>query len=365
VFEVWRNGLARSVTREQAKTIPKCPFRDIVWPVSIPPPSLSYHDIFAAGRQLAPSPSSRIPPLWVDTRRGTWPRYVEFFTARIRNRGTREIYHRAALRFGRWCEQRGIVHLEQVSPVVIATYIEEATRTFAPPTTKQHLSALKMLFDHLTTGHVVPFNPAAAVRGPKHVVKKGKTPVLAAEEARQLLDAIDTTSLIGLRDRALIGVMVYSFARVGAVVAMNVEDYFQQGKRFWFRLHEKGGKYHEVPAHHTAEHYVDEYLSGSGIASEPSSPLFRTVDRRRGLTQRRMQRREVLAMVKRRALVAGLPATTCCHTFRATGITTYLRNGGTIEKAAAIAAHESTRTTQLYNRTADELTLDEIERILI
>jgi site-specific recombinase XerD len=326
---------------------------------------LSCHDIFAAGRQLVPSPSSGVPPLWLDARRGTWPRYVEFFTARIRNPGTREIYHRAAVRFGRWCDQQGIVRLEQVSPVVVAAYIEEATQVFAPPTTKQHLSALKMLFDHLTTGHVVPFNPAAAVRGPKHVVKKGKTPVLAAEEARQLLDAIDVTTISGLRDRALIGVMVFSFARVGAVVAMNVADYFQQGKRCWFRLHEKGGKHHEVPAHHTAEAYVDEYLSAAGTIAERTSPLFRTVDRRRGLTERRLQRREVLAMVKRRAIAAGLPATTCCHTFRATGITTYLRNGGTIEKAAAIAAHESTRTTQLYNRTADDVTLDEIERILI
>ncbi|MBX3415935.1 MAG: tyrosine-type recombinase/integrase [Pirellulales bacterium] len=326
---------------------------------------MSHQDIFAAGSQLVPSPSSGIPPLWIDTHRGTWARYVEFLTARIRNRGTREIYHRAAVRFGCWCEQRGIVRLEQVNPVVVATYIEEAMHIFAPPTTKQHLSALKMLFDHLTTGHVVPFNPAAAVRGPKHVVKKGKTPVLAAEEARQLLDAIDATTIGGLRDRALIGVMVYSFARVGAVVAMDVADYFQQGKRYWFRLHEKGGKQHEVPAHHTAEAYLDAYLAARGIVCQPRGPLFPTIDRGRHLTERRLHRREVLAMVKRRAGAAGLPMTTCCHTFRATGITTYLRNGGTIEKAAAIAAHESTRTTQLYNRTNDELTLDEIERILI
>ncbi len=141
---------------------------------------------------------------------------------------------------------------------------------------KQHLAAIRVLFDWMVTGHVTPVNPAWSVRGPKHVVKKGKTPVLTAAEARQLLDSIDTSTLIGLRDRALIGVMCYSFARVSAVVGMNVEDFYQQGKRSWFRLHEKGGKFHEVPAHHNADAYLDEYLAGAGIAADRKDPLFRS-----------------------------------------------------------------------------------------
>src|SRR5207244_2642167 len=135
---------------------------------------------------------------------------------------------------------------------------------------------------------------------------KGKTPVLTAEEARLLLDSIATDTVAGLRDRALIGVMVYSFARVGAVVAMNVEDYYQQGKRWWFRLHEKGGKRHEVPAHHKAEEYLDAYVSAAGIGAEKATPLFRTLDRRRRLSGERIDRREVLAMVKRRCRAAGI-----------------------------------------------------------
>ncbi len=201
------------------------------------------------------------------------------------------------------------------------------------------------------------------MRGPRLVVKKGKTPVLKPEEARALLDSIDTGTLSGVRDRALIGVMVYSFARVGAVVSMDVREYYQQGKRWWLRLHEKGGKRHEVPAHHNAEAYLDAYLYAANLWEQKRTPLFRSIDRHRRLTENAMHRLDVLRMVKRRVKHARLGADTNCHTFRATGITAYLLNGGTIENAQAIAAHESPRTTKLYDRTSDEITLDEVERI--
>jgi hypothetical protein len=159
-------------------------------------------------------------------------------------------------------------------------------------------------------------NPAAAVRGPKHVIKKGKTPVLTADEARQLLDSIDTRKIVGLRDRALIGVMVYSFARVSAALSMTVADYFPQGRRMWFRLHEKGGKLHDVPAHHNAEKYLDAYMNAAGLWDQKRSPLFRTVDRPGRLTERPMLRTNVLDMVKRRAQQADVSDAISCHTFR-------------------------------------------------
>jgi integrase len=208
-------------------------------------------------------------------------------------------------------------------------------------------------------------NPASSVRGPRHVVKRGKTPVLTADQARQLLDSINVATIVGLRDRALIGLMCYTFARVSAMVHMRVEDYYQSGKRWWVRLHEKGGKRHEVPAHHNAEAYLDAYLDAGGISDEKTGPLFRSVNKQRELTLLPMTRIDVFRMIKRRAAGASLPSSTCCHTFRATGITAYLENGGTIENAQAIAAHESPRTTKLYDRTSDELTLDEVERIVI
>ncbi len=291
-------------------------------------------------------------------------RFVEFFAADIRNPGTRAVYAHAVNRFCLWCEQRGLT-LTNLSPFVVAAYIEQLMHDRSAPTVKQHLSAIRRLFDWLVVGQVVPINPAASVRGPRHVVKTGKTPVLTAAEARQLLDSIDGSTIIGLRDRALIGVMVYSFARVSAAIGMNVADYYPQGRRMWFRLHEKGGKRHEVPAHHNAELYVDEYLEAAGIGDQQKGPLFRTVSREKRLTVRRMHRIDVLRMIKRRAAQAGIATRIGCHTFRATGITCYLLGGGSLEHAQRIAAHESARTTKLYDRTGDTVSLDEIERIVI
>jgi site-specific recombinase XerD len=305
-----------------------------------------------------------LPAIIADAGERAGRRFVEFFTANIRNPNTRAAYARAVGDFFAWLEERGVT-LEQVEPVIVAAYVEQLGRDKSAPTVKQALAAIRMLFDWMVVGQVLPMNPASSVRGPKHVVKRGKTPVLTADQARQLLDSIDGTNIIGLRDRALIGVMVFSFARVGAVVAMRVEDYYPTGKRWWFRLHEKGGKRHEVPAHHFAEEYVDAYLAASAIEEEKKSPLFRTIGRDRAPTKNKMHRSDVLRMIYRRAQAAGLDVHACCHTFRATGITAYLENGGTIEKAQQIAAHESPRTTKLYDRTSDELTLDEIERIAI
>ena len=135
----------------------------------------------------------------------------------------------------------------------MAAYVDQMQDRYALPTVKQHLSAIRALLDYLVVGQVLPANPAAPVRGPKHVVKQGKTPVLSAGEARTLLDSIDLGRPAGLRDRALLATMVYSFARVGAMVGMNVEDYYQQGKRWWLRLHEKGSKFHQIPAPHNAQ----------------------------------------------------------------------------------------------------------------
>ncbi len=193
-------------------------------------------------------------------------------------------------------------------------------KDFEKPTVKQHLAAIRMLFDWLVTGQVVATNPAHAVRGPKHVVKTGKTTVLTGEQARELLDSIDTSTVVGLRDRALISVMTFAFARIGAAVAMRVEDYYPKGKRWWVRLHEKGGKRHEMPAHHNLEAYLDAYIKAAGIGDHGKSPLFRSAAGRTGaLTENPMNRVDALRMIQRRAADLGMRVRIGCHTFRATG----------------------------------------------
>ena len=303
-----------------------------------------------------------LPRVIVDAGPVATGKFVEFFAGRIANERTRAAYARAAGQFLGWCEGRGL-RLEAVEPLHVAAYIR--THPVSAPTVKQHLAAIRTLCDWLVVSQVLPANPAAAVRGPKHVVTKGATPVLSPAEARKLLERIATGTLAGLRDRALLSVMLYSFARVSAVLGMRRQDYFGQGSRGWLRLHEKGGKRHDVPAHHRAAAALDAYVE-AGRLEEPKVALFQTVDPTgRRLTGRALDRRLVLAMIKRRPAAAGLPPSTCCHTFRATGITAYLSNGGTLEDAQQIAGHASPKTTKLYDRTADTVTVDEIERIVI
>jgi len=309
--------------------------------------------------------NARLPTLFLADAKSS-ERFWEFFAANIRNRNTRRPYYKAVCSFSDWCEGRGLFDLAKVKPIHVAAYVEELQRTHSKPTVKQHLAALRILFDWLVVGHVMDVNPAHAVRRPKHVVKKGKTPVLAADEARILLDSIDTSTVMGLRDRALIALMAYTFARVSAATAMKVEDYFVQGRRGWVRLYEKGGKRHEIPAHHNLDQYIEAYIKVAGLQDEPKGLLFRTVAGKTGrLTALRLSQADAYRMIRRGAKAAGIQTKIGNHTFRATGITAYLKNGGKLEIAQQIAAHESSRTTGLYDRRDDDVALDEVERILI
>lgn len=293
-------------------------------------------------------------------------RFLEFFTATIRNKNTRQAYHRATLHFFRWCQDKKLEELRAIRPVHVAAYIEELGKTMSKPSVKQHLAAVRMLMDWLVTGQILETNPAHSVRGPKHIVARGKTPIFTADEARRLLNSIDVTHIVGLRDRALIAVMLYTFARVNAAVGMKTEDYYQQGKRWWVRLQEKGGKVHEMPAHHSLEEYLDAYLAAIVAGSGKKYPLFRSAKgKTKKLTNNKMSANDAWRMIQRRVRDSGMAGRYGCHSFRGTGITNYLENSGTLEKAQQMAAHASAKTTKLYDRRNDQVTLDEVERIAI
>ena len=235
----------------------------------------------------------------------------------------------------------------------MAAWVKELQEKHGAPGVKQQLAAVRMLFDWLITGQVVPFNPASAVRGPKHVVKTGKTPVLDGAEWRRLIDSIPTDTVRDLRDRALIATLTYSFARITAALRMKVEDLRPQGAGWQVQLHEKGGKQHAMPCHHALAEALRAYIDAAGIAEDRKGFLFRTSPGHNAtvLTEQPMVQADAWRMIRRRAVAAGIFAPIGNHTFRATGITAYLANGGALEHAQSMAAHESPRTTKLYDRT--------------
>jgi site-specific recombinase XerD len=229
-------------------------------------------------------------------------RFIDFFTAHIRNANTSAAYGVAVRAFFEWLQMNGVAELGAIRTHHVSTYVELLTQSYSARTVKQRLAAIRRLFDWLIVGQVVGQNAAAPVRGPTHVVKKGKTPVLLGDEARALLDSIDVSTIVGLRDRALIALLIYSFARISAALQMNIDDYYPQGKRWWVRLHEKGGKQHEMPAHHLLEQCLDAYVTAAGLASEKNAPLFPTLGGRgrKQLTGDRMSRQDARRMIVRR-----------------------------------------------------------------
>src|SRR6202047_3530463 len=268
---------------------------------------------------VAPSQDLRPAPLFAPTRKAA-RRFLEFFTAQINNAHTRRAYLNATRRFADWCASKEIHELAQVQPFHVAAFVHDLQDELSPPSVKQHLAAIRMLFDWLVTGHVIETNPAHSVRGPRYTVKKGKTPVLTVEEAHALLESIPITKkpadeteaaeqpdLLGLRDRALIAIMVFSFARIGAVIQMKVGDYFVQGRRRWARLHEKRGKGHDVPCHHRRDRCLHHCIEAAGVAGNVGGYLFRPARRKTGqLTTNPLFQQDAHRIIRRGGTTGGL-----------------------------------------------------------
>jgi integrase/recombinase XerD len=301
--------------------------------------------------------------------------FLEFFAATIRNKNTRAAYMQAVAQFCRWCEQHEL-RLASIRPLHMSAYIEALE--MSPPSVKQHLAALRGLFNWLVVRQVVPDNPALFVKGPRFSRQIGVTPILESGQMRMLLDSIPVTREVkipkkhgggvkvvadikGLRDRAVIGIMAYTFARVSAVAGLKRGDYRLEGKRARLRMLEKGGKEKLVWLHHEAEQFLDAYLAEAHIEGADDA-LFPTLDKLHRMSGAPLTRRDVLRIVKERCLAAGLSETFCNHTFRGTGITVFLQNGGALEAAQDMANHSDPRTTKLYDRRKDLATLSEIER---
>jgi len=289
--------------------------------------------------------------------------FVNFFTASIENANTRRAYARAVRDFFEWLDvRRSGTTLKEIQPFMVAAFIKQLPSSARSK--QQYVSALRMLFGFLVEKGVLSTgNPALDVKPPRFSSREGTTLALSPLQVRTLLDSIDTGTVVSLRDRALIGLMLYTVARIGAAVGMRVKDYYEETDFFVCRLHEKAGKLHHVPANYVLQGYMHEYLDSAGIWEEKNTPLFRSMPHKQ-MSAERLLERNALDMIKRRAKKAGLPDWIGNHVCRATGITRFLEAGGTLEEAANLANHADMRTTRIYDKRDRVIRRTSVERIV-
>ncbi len=324
----------------------------------------SYQLPVVAARDGTTEPDPSLPALVRSRGAAAQFAWEEFIYGRIRNPYTRERYARAVRQFLRHCEQLGR-ELHQISPADVGTYLDSLE--YSAATKKLHLSGLRHFFDTLVTRHVIVLNPALSVRAERLQVIEGKTPEISVEQARRLLRSIDTSTAVGLRDRAIIGILIYTAARVGAVAKLRRGDFYDLGDQFCLRFAEKGGKSREIPMRHDLRNFVMEYIKAGAMEfSEKNAPLFRTTIRRTGcFTQSGMTPGDIGRMVKRRLLDADLPERLSPHSFRVATITDLLSQGVPLEDVQNLAGHADPRTTRLYDRRNRKVTRNVVERISI
>jgi site-specific recombinase XerD len=288
----------------------------------------------------------------------------EFFRGTLRNPHTRTAYSRAVQKLLLWLEKFGI-SLAQVTPGMIGGYFDELDGSV--PTKKLALAAIRRFFDAMVQRHVMILNPAASVRGERYTVVEGKTPEIAPDQARALLSAINTSTPVGLRDRAVIATLIYTAARAGAVASLRLKDFAHDGTQYALRFAEKGGKSREIPVRHDLERYLQGYLAVAVADDEPKTlPLFRTLVRRTGkFTANPMSGTDIWRMVKRRLKSARLPAQICPHSFRVATVTNLLSQGVPLTDVQFLAGHSDCRTTKLYDRRSQAVSRNLVERISI
>jgi integrase/recombinase XerD len=304
------------------------------------------------------------PALIADAGRAAHFAWDEFFYGAVRNPHTRRSYSRAVRRFLRWCECRGLA-LQQIAPAHVGRYLDGLPD--APSSKKVYLAAIRRLFDLLVTRHAVVLNPATSVRGDRLTVIEGRTPEITAQQVRRLLSCIDLSHVVGLRDRAIIAVLVYTAARVGAVAHLRHGNFVDAGDQHCLQFLDKGGKAREIPVRHDLQGFIYEYLAAARLIDAPAdSPLFRTtVGRTKILTTAAMTAGDTGRMLKRRLRNAGLPNRLSPHSMRVATVTDLLSQGVSLADVQNLAGHADPRTTRLYDRRGRRVTRNIVERISI
>ena len=291
--------------------------------------------------------------------------YEEFFHAKIRNSHTRRAYRRAVLCFLQWCDGRQRT-LQEVSPADVGIYLDGLTLSVASK--KQILAGLRHFFDGMVTRHAIALNPALSVRGERYQVMEGKTPEITIKQARKLLSSINTDNVVGLRDKAIMSILIYTASRVGAVARLKLKDLYDSGDQYCLHFLDKGGKSREIPVRHNLQGLLRSYLRSTGcnLGDATDRPLFRTSIRKtKTLSDRPMSAGDIGRMLKRRMKACGLPPRLSPHSFRVCVITNLLSQGVPLEDVQNLAGHADPRTTRLYDRRHKSITRNIVERISI
>jgi site-specific recombinase XerD len=222
-----------------------------------------------------------------------------------------------------------------------------------------------MSFDWLLAGRIVAANPASAEGRPNNVTEASMTSMLDPKDWRTLLASIPTKTTRDLRDRALIATLTYSFARIGTALALRVKDLRPHGDTTQIVLPEKTGQHRALPCHPALTTALRAYIDAANIADDPEGPLFRTSrgHNARVLSPRPMAQPDAWRMIRRRAQAAGITARIDTQTLRATGITAFLSNGGSLSLAQTMAGHKSARSTQRYDPITKAPTQEDMQRI--
>ena len=284
--------------------------------------------------------------------------WEEFFQGELANPYTRKNYIHAVKKFLAWCEERDL-QLIRVTPGDVGAYFQELP--LAVPTKKLHLAAQRKFFDRLVNRHVIVINPAATVRAERYSVVEGKTPEIRPDQVARLLTSIDVSTKIGLRDRAVLAVLIYTAARVGAVAKLTLKSVKHDGSQYTLRFSEKGGKSREIPVRHDLELALLAYMEAAAITE---GPLFRTAaGKTEKLTENPMTGIDICRMMKRRLKAAGLPGQYSPHSFRVATVTDLLEQNVELESVQDLAGHADPRTTRLYDRRRRKVTRNIVERI--
>lgn len=288
----------------------------------------------------------------------------EFFSAQIRNRHTRSNYLRAVRRFLAWVPAYA-PSLAQITPGIVGAYFEQFHGSV--PTKNLHLSAIRAFFNVLVNRHVCILNPAATVRGERHRAIEGKTPEISRDQARQLLASVSTLTPAGLRNKAIIGTLIYTATRAGAIAGLRLRDFCSDGTQYSLRFREKNGKLRSIPVRHDLQGLLLDYLATFNWQTQPpDTPFFRAAAGRSGLlTERALTNIDICRMVKRCLFAAGLPPNLSPHSFRVATITDLLMQGIALEDVQYLAGHSDPRTTRLYDRRHRQVTRNTVERISI